>query len=263
MRNILVHFTMFLAGLLWATATARAQLSPPRLGYIKDASAALRPVYGIPAAAFLGDPATDAVNSFACAAKLCLAKTDTALVPFSTSDPASAIRTEAPAGAAVIAVADGTTDGAWIYFDGTKQYAHWQAGTWSGIDYSPGGAVLSLRATADGFDYAVVRDPSGGKAWIEHFSMADGSVTVLDSVDTTGSVLLLDSGVLYAADGQLILRRADGTQLSFAIADVAALYAAGKGYVEIEAAGGLWILTTVPGFEQLAMLPGTPTWGAQ
>ena len=254
---------MFLAGLLWATAPARAQLSPPQLGYIKDTSAALRPVYGIPAAAFLGDPATDAVNAFACTAKLCLAKTDTALLRFSTSDPASAIRTEAPAGAAVIAVANGTTDGAWIYFDGTQQFAHWQAGTWSGIDYSPSGAVLSLRATADGFDYAVVRDPTSGSAWIEHYSTADGSVTVLDSVDTTGSVLLLDSGVLYAADGQLILRRADRTQLTFPLADVAALDVAGKGYVEIEAAGGLWILTTVPGFEQLAMLPGTPNGGGR
>lgn len=262
MRNVLVYFAMSLAGLLWATAPAHAQIAQPQLGYIKDASGGLRPVYGIPAAAFLGDPAADHVNSFACTAKLCLAKTDTALVRFAANDPANATRAGAPVGAAVIAI-DEAGDGAWIYFAGAQQFGHWQAGTWSGIDYSPGGEVLSLRATADGFNYAVVRDRSSGKAWIEHYSTADGSVTVLDSVDATGSVLLLDSGVLYAADDQLILRRPDGTQLTFPISDVAALHAAGKGYVEIEAAGGLWILTTIPGYEQLAMLPGTPTGGGR
>jgi len=253
-----------------------AQIARPQLGYVVDAGGALRPVIGIAAAASLGDSALDHASSFACGAKICLAKTDTALVPFAPANAAgvpstvSAQSTPALAGPALIAIDDRADAQAWIYFADSRQMALWQDGALNMVDFAPGGEILSLRAAADGFDYAVARDfgPENLRrravnAWIEHYSPSDGSITVVGpaiaaSPFATTAAMLIDGGVLAATSGELILARPDGQQMTFPLLGAQAFYSAGQGYVEIVAADGLWILRTDPGNEQLSMLPGVP-----
>ena len=248
----------FVAVMAVATLPAVAQITQPQLGYMRDSSGALRPIFGIAAAATLGDPALDNVISFACSAKLCLAKTDAALVSVGSNGVEESI--PAPAGPAIIAHAK---QGAWIYFSSTQQLTRWKEGALTAVDFSPDGRVLSLRATADGLDYAVARDGSG-RVSMEHFSPGEGSMVLLDSfatdsidaADEAKDVMLLDGGVLSASPDQVTLKRADGTALTFPVTGARAFHAAGKGYVEISASSGLWILRTDPGQEQLSMLPG-------
>jgi hypothetical protein len=262
----------FLSMILFAIEPAAAQIAQPQLGYMRDASGLLRPIFGIAAAATLGAPVLENVISFACSAKWCLAKTDAALVSFTPSGGTEGVA--APAGPAIIAHAN---HGAWIYYSSTMQLARWKDGALTSIDFSPDGRVLSLRATADGLDYAVIR---GGSAlvWIEHFSPSDGSVTLIDffalnsfapdsfaiesgavaKEDVANEVMLLDGGVLASSHDHVTLRRADGTELTFPVTGASAFHAAGNGYVQISASSGMWILRTDPGHEQLSLLPGAP-----
>ena len=270
----------FLVMLFFGVLPAGAQIARPQLGYVLDSGGALRPVFGVAAAAALGDPALDNAISFACSAKICLAETGAALISFTPgvanggqSVPVSSTAVTlcaTCAGRAVIAVDNFATGGsAWIYFQASHQLARWHDGVLTALDFAPsdfasGGEILSLRATADGFDYAIVRDrlgPDSVNVWIGHYSASDGSVTVLDSVaiDPDGAapaVMLLDGGILLSSMDNVVLRRPDGRQLTFPVAGARAFHAAGKGYVEIAASDGLWILRTEAGREQLSMLPG-------
>lgn len=293
--------------LFLASLPALAQIQRPQLGYMLDSGGALRRVFGIAASAILGDAVGDralaGVSSFACASTLCLAKTDAAVVAFVPSTPSNAQGIGVPSpiptpcacpGPALIALDPAALDpgtsggGAWIYFRESRQFARWQDGVLKVLEFSPGGEMLSLRATTDGFDYAVTRESSGRRpvgreagrgimahtreiVWIEHYSASSGGVVVLDSVvlnaairdspNTPGAVLLLDNGILLSSDDQLTLRRPNGQELAFPLDGANSFQAAGNGYVEIVASGGMWILRTDPGSEQLSLLPGavTPT----
>lgn len=238
------------------TQAARAQIEVPRLGYIRDEGGGLRPVYGIAAAAALGDARTANAISFGCSAKICLVKRNDALQSFAADDATNGQAIDAPSGTAVIAV-NGHDGSAWVYFRETRQFSFWQNGALAPLDYSPDGRVLSLRATADGFDYAIVRE-GAETVWIEHYSLADASVAAVDSIEGAKAVMLLDHGVLFTSGEDLVLQRADGTQLTFPLPGARAMHQAGEKYVEISSPAGLWILNIDPGREQLCMLPGMP-----
>src|SRR5262245_11443786 len=106
----------FLAALAWAALPLPAQIARPQLGYVIDPPVAERPVIGIAGAASLRDPALDnavgRASSFACTAKLCLAKTDDALIAFAPANAAgspgsdSLMATPALPGPALIAIDD-------------------------------------------------------------------------------------------------------------------------------------------------------------
>jgi len=184
-----------------------AQIERPQLGLMLDADGALRPVYGAAASATLGDPVLTGVLSFGCSARLCLLKTDTAII---ASDGTSAA---APAGTAIFAM-DGAS--AYVYFPESEQWARWHDGQLEWIDFAPDEAV------------------------------------------STGTVMQLEDGALTATADHIALVRGDGSELDFEVANVQQFFAMGKGYVQVVAKTGLWILRVEPGREQIFLLPGIP-----
>ena len=72
-------------------------------------------------------------------------------------------------------------------------------------------------------------------------------------------MLLTADGIVYATSSALVLRKSDGSQLSFPASGVTALLALGDGYVEGRAGGILYALRTIPGREQLFQLPQPAT----
>ncbi len=254
---------------------AKAQIQQPQLGIILDSDGVLRPVLGIPASASLGDPVLPNVNSFACSSTLCLAKTDAALTTFAPRTPQVLVTTPCSCpGPALIAL--DRHGGAWIYVPATGQLFRWQDRGMYPLGSLPAGQVLGLRATADGVDYAITYDvPERELSFfreisrpqltrenrlvrIEHYSTRDGSVTVIDSFNASGPVMLLDTGILFASGDQVTLRRPNGQELAFSVAGANTFQPSGNGFVEISAVGGLWLLRTDPGKEQLSLLPLTP-----
>jgi hypothetical protein len=223
------------------SASTWAQIQQPSIGVMLDESGRSRPVFGTPAAAILGEPVfKETAISLACSARLCLAKTESTLMS-STGDS-----WDAPLGAALIAF-DG--DAAYVYFVETRQLAYWSQGRLDPVDFAPDGDVLSLRASPDGFDYAVARDDG---IWV-----GDRNLGAANAI-----LLLEEGGTLLAADGQVRLMEADGTELDFAVVGTES-YMGGfvrmsPRYVEVITASGMWALDLEPGHEQIYLLPGVP-----
>ncbi len=70
-----------------------------------------------------------------------------------------------------------------------------------------------------------------------------------------GAVLLLPDATVYSTSDALVLRKADGSEVRFAVVGVTALYAMGEGYVEAMTPLGVYALRTVAGREALFVLP--------
>jgi hypothetical protein len=179
---------------LLLSATAWAQMERPSIGVMLDETGHARAVNGAPAAAVLGDPLFDgAVISLACSEKMCLAKTETAVVS-SEGDTA-----DAPPGAALMAF---TGDAAYVYFVETRQFAIWFAGQLYPFDFAAGGDVLSIRS--QGFDYAIARDDG---IWVGNQNLGPAHAIFL----------LGGGGALLADNDQVKLLRPDGSEVDFSV----------------------------------------------
>ena len=126
--------------LLFAVA-GWAQIERPQLGLMLDTNGSVRPVYGAAGSATLGDPVLTGVLSFGCSARLCLMKTEAAIV---ASDGTSAA---APTGMALFTM-HGTS--AYIYFSDTRQWARWRDGQLEWIDFVPGEAAGTTMTLENG-----------------------------------------------------------------------------------------------------------------
>ena len=241
---------MRIAILLAAVTCAWAQSGLDRsvLGQMIDRQSVLRPVYGVGGSFHTDAPVAQRVLSSACAGTICLAKTESALISGPMIVPA-------PPGDAKIAL---DSSGATIYFPSVQQFGRWQNGALTPLTLSPAlsndGTVLALGSGPSGLVIAVER---AGTVWIVS---SDGTTagTILDSLPPgTGTVLLTANGVVYATANALILRKSDGSELSFAASGIEDLFQLGDGYVEARAAGVIYALRTTPGRERLFQLPQT------
>jgi hypothetical protein len=221
-----------------ACAWAQAGLDRPALGQMIDRQQALRPVYGVGGSFHVGAPVAEQVISSACGQRLCLAKTDSALL-------SADIATPAPPGPAIIAI---DSNGATIYFPSAQQFGRWQNGALTMLNLSVYGTVLSLSSGSRGLTIAVERS---GMIWI---TSSDG--TILDALPVGAEeALLTANGIVYATSAVLVLRKPDGNELSFPASGVTEFLALGDGYVEARAGNILYALRTIAGRVQLFQLP--------
>jgi hypothetical protein len=222
--------TIFFVSLV---ALAQSGLDRPRLGVMLDSSGAARPVFGVAGSVTLGDPSEGAIVSCACSGTFCLFKTDTSLngVP-------------APPGPALFAF-DG--DAAYVYFPSTHQLARWQAGfRWLDAGL-PQGDIIALRVIDGRFDFAVRR---GARTYVVNHSAHTQAI-----VDTAGPVMLIEGGILYATSTEIALRRADGSERRFPLANASSISAMGSGYAQIRAGRSSYALRLDAGRERLFQLP--------
>ena len=231
MRVLLFFFTI---------ASALAQIEHPRLGLMPDQDGAARPVQGVAGSVTLGDAMVTGVQALACSKRLCLVKTGASLVSLSGESA------DAPPGPALFAL-DGNA--AFVYFERSRRLARWHEGRLDPVDFAVDGEVLALRVTDGGaLEIAVARDDG---VWLVH-----GDGTVIDSLPA-GPLMLLKRAVIYsAADGEVVLRRADGTELQFGVAGAESFFALGEGYVGVRAGNLTWAIRIEPGLEQAFLLPG-------
>lgn len=222
----------------WAIcAWSQSEIEVPSAGAIVDSSGSLRPVEGVAGSFVLGPATASGVFSAACSKRLCLAKTDSKIL-------SATGETDAPPGPAIFG-AEG--DGAIVFFQEPRTFAHWHDNTLDLLDWTVDGEVLSVRAT----EIAVRQD---GHVWIIH---PDGSVADWIA-DTSGPVLLLEDGVLFATSHELVLRHRDGSEVRFELIGAESIAAMGTNYAAIRTRAMTYALRTGPGRESLYLLPGTP-----
>jgi hypothetical protein len=231
---------MRLLQLLFWTACACAQsgIEVPAIGAIVDASGALRPVQGVAGNFLLGPVTVSGVLSAACSERFCLAKTDSTIV-------SAAGGTDAPQGPAIFGLGDHS---AMVFFPDSGTFARWHDNRMDPLDWNAEGEILSIRARGEETEIAVRRD---GRVWIVH---PDGSV-VEWIADTSGPVLLLGEGVLFATADQVVFRHRDGSELRFELSAAQTIMAMGPHYAAIQAGAATYALRTESGREQLFLLP--------
>jgi hypothetical protein len=221
----------------WAIcAWSQSGIEVPSAGAFVDSSGSLRPVEGVAGSFLLGPPTASGVVSAACSERLCLAKTDSKIL-------SAAGEIDTPGGLAIFGV-DG--DAAIVFFPEPRTFARWHDNTLDPLDWTVDGEILSVRAT----EIAVRRD---GHVWIVH---PDDSVADWIA-DTSGPVLLLKDGVLFATSDELVLRRRDGSEVRFELTGAESIAAMGPLYAAIRTGATTYALRTEPGRESLYLLPGT------
>ena len=221
----------------WALcAWSQSGIEVPSAGAIVDPSGALRPVEGVAGSFLLGPATMSGVLSAACSNRLCLLKTDSKVL-------SATGKVDAPPGPAIFG-ADG--DGAIVFFPEPRTFARWHDNILDPLDWTVEGEILSVRAT----EIAVRRD---GHVWIVH-----PEDSVIDWIaDTTGPVLLLEDGVLFATPEELVLRHRDGSENRFELVGAESIAAMGTNYATIRTRATIYALRTGPGRESLYLLPGT------
>ena len=136
-------------------------------------------------------------------------------------------------------------DDAIVFFPEPRTFARWHSNTLEALDWKVDGEVLSIR----GSEIAIRRD---GSVWMVR---TDGGV--IDRIaDTTGPVLLLAEGVLFATPEELVLRHRDASELRFALTGAESITAMGPHYAAIHTRDAIYALRTEPGRESLFLLPG-------
>jgi hypothetical protein len=229
---------------------AQSGLNRPDLGLMIDRQGLLRPVAGVSGSFLVGAPQAVGALSFACSQALCVAKLKDSIVANGSS-------LAAPKGDAVIAADE---SGATIYFRESGQFERWQNGALTPLDWVVAGEILSIGSGTSGPTLAVLRN---GSVWIVSTAGA-----VLDSLPSSTQAVLLEMGTdggatggasggatVYATASDVVLRRADGSEIHFAATGVSQLFAMSDGWVEARGKNALFALRTDSGHESLYWLP--------
>lgn len=246
MRSLVVMLGAVLA--LAVTLRAQSTLERPQPGVMLDRAGRARPIYGVAGSVTVGDAVATGATAAACSERVCLVKTESAILSLGKS--ASRL-TEAPAGPALFAL-DG--DAAFVYFSRSRRLMRWTDGQFEPMDppvpeaIAQGKTIVSLRVKAGALEFAMAQEDG---TWI---ARSDGSLVEFVTGEA-GPVLLLRQGVLFATADNLVLRRSDGSETRFDVAGVTSLLKLGKGYAEARTAEAAYAIKIEQGREQIFLLP--------
>jgi len=233
-----VPFAIVPLYLMPAGLRAQSGLSRPDIGLMIDRQGVLRPVAGVSGSFLVGAPQALGALSFACSQVLCVAKLKDSIVASGSTLPA-------PKGDAVIAADE---SGATIYFRESGQFVRWQNGALTPLDWVVAGEILSIGWGTSGPTFAVRLN---GGVWIVSTAGA-----VLDSLPSSAqAVLLLSNATVYTTASEVVLRRADGSEIHFPAIGVSQLFAMSDGWVQARGKNALFALRTDSGHETLYWLP--------
>jgi hypothetical protein len=194
--------------LLFLSALGRAQLTPPRIGFISDREGALRPVIGVSANFLLGDAVAQSVLSAGYSGTFGFVKTETSLTVLSDSVNAYFPTSPGPALFSFF----GTTG--FVYFAATGAVAHWDGAnlTYLKLDPFPGDVLALGQPDATHLLLAVRLDKS---VYALQFDTTTGSLQSSVPLGAfAGNVALVNGAdYLYANRTGLVLHRSTGSDI--------------------------------------------------
>lgn len=222
-----------------AVGLAQGVLTQPQLGVMIDLHGDARPVFGVAASVTTASPVMPGVISSACSASGCVFKLERAVV-------AGGQAIAAPNGTALIGM-DG--NGALIYFPATGQLMRLENGALTPVESHIREEIVGLRSASGVAQFAVRR---GDATWIVN-QFGDA----LDALPgcSGGPVLMFSGGEMYVSGSQVILRRSDKSQISFAAPGATGFFALGANYAQVLAPGLSYAIATAAGHERIFQLP--------
>ena len=254
MRAILATLSMS-AGMAWA----QTSLTPPQVGFMRDATASLRPVYGIAGNFLVGDPVAAGVISAAYSGSYGLVKTS--LTVSVTDKTGSIVASSAAAdGPALFAFAR-TGEPALAYL--ANQLLIWNAGAFTSVRFDAttlaANTVLSIAAPDSGHAAFIVQRDDG--LWDVRVQLATGEIDAQTALlGVAGPVLMYSTGELFYSDANgIVLRKADGSErrISARLPASFAFQQMGEEWIQLEdlAGGQQFAIRIAQNREQSYQLP--------
>jgi hypothetical protein len=251
MRQV-ATWVFLLAGLAPA-----GELREPLIGYFGDEAGGLRPVVGVSGSFLVQEAVLGDVRSFAFAGGFGLIQTGEELL---LVDRAFGLvqRARLAAGESLLAVSPDGRFGA-AYLQATEELCRLAPAGGSGLEcvrFPAGGSVLSLGIGAGRRVSLLIE--RGGQLWLAEVDPETGEAlreAVLAGV-TAPALLLARGGILYARDGEIVVRDASGAETRLAApAPVEGFQTMGDDWVRLRsAAGAVWVLR-LGGAPELHRLP--------
>ena len=209
MRAILATLSMA-AGMAWA----QTLLTPPQVGFIRDAVGSLRPVSGIAGNFLLGDPVATGVISAAYSGSSGWMKTNStvAVIDKTGSTVANA---DAPDDPALFAFAR-TSEPALAYLAASDTMLAWNAGAITAVPVHATalGANAVLAIAAPDSDHAAMIVQRDDGLWDVRLQVATGQIDAQTALlGVAAPVSMLSTGELvYPGANGIVLRQTDGTE---------------------------------------------------
>jgi len=239
--------------LLFLSVWGRAQVTPPRIGFISDRAGALRPVIGVSADFLLGDPVVQSVLSAAYSGTFGFVKTETTLTVLSDSLNAYFPTSPGPALFSFF----GTTG--FAYFGATGAIARWDGTNLTDLklDFFQGEVLALGQPDAIHLLLAVRQDKQVNELLFDAGTGSLQSSTLI--ARASGDIALLNGkDFLYTSRDGLILHRATGTEIALdkTLTDsVCFQQLGGDWWAARSSTGHLFAVHTQPGHESLYQLP--------
>jgi hypothetical protein len=207
--------TLFVAA---ASAFAQHAIAPPQIGFIRDASFSLRPVYGITGTFILGQSISRRILSQAFSGSVLLLKSDSSLAALNPEGKLLA-SAEVSGGPALFAFSPGG-DTALAYIASSNSLVEWQGGVFAPLALHPGTDAVVAIAFPDALTATLIVQRSADALWEVRVPLR-GFGTLAESAlaGVHAPVLALPSGdLVYADAGGIVVRRATGADVHISAA---------------------------------------------
>ena len=209
MRAILATLSMG-AGMAWA----QTSLTPPQIGFMRDAVGSLRPVHGIAGNFLVRDPMAIGVISAAHSGSYGWVKTSStvAVIDKTGSIVASSAAADGPA----LFAFTRTGEPALAYLAASKQLLTWNAKAFTTVLFDAtalgANAVLSIAAPDSGHAEMIVQRDDG--LWDVRVQLPTGEIDAQTALlGIAAPVLMLSTGELVYGDADgIVLRKPDGSE---------------------------------------------------
>ena len=209
MRATLATLSMA-AGMAWA----QTSLTSPQVGFMRDATDSLRPVYGIAGNFLLGDAVAIGVISAAYSGSFGWVKTSSTVAVIDRTGSILA-STAAPDGPALFAFTR-AGEPALAYLVASDTMLAWNAGAITAVpvDATVLGANAVLSIAAPDSDHAAMIIQRDDGLWDVRVQLAAGEVDARTALlGIAAPVLMLSSGeVVYSDSDGIVLRKTDGSE---------------------------------------------------
>jgi hypothetical protein len=244
-----------------ASVCAQPALAPPHIGFVQDAAGTLRPVEGVAGGFVLGRPAARGVVSAAFSNSLGLLTTRSSLAAMNREGRVLGV-TDAPPGQALFAFSPDGAAGL-VYFAGLKALVRWNGAKFARVPFDgallAGNPVLSIALPDSWIAEMIVKRDDG--LWSLSVLLETGRVEAQTALaGVTAPVLMLANGdLLYSRRGGVVLRRANGAEVSLParLPERFAFQSMGQDWVQIldPANGVRSVIRVTPHQEALYLLP--------
>ena len=206
---------VFIVFALAAAALAQPALAPPQVGFLKDGTNSVHPVFGIAGNFLVGDPAFDGVVAAAYSGSFALLKTDTSVIAMDNQAQVLAAM-DAPLGPAAFAFfKDGSP--AFVYLLGPNLLFQWYGRGFQMIPFDcrlfPASAVLGISAPDAAHVVFLIQNDNGLqeiRVLVESGEL--DSQTALPGVNAP-ALRLATSELVYADANGLVIRKTDASEV--------------------------------------------------